>query len=190
MTERHRAELECFTGRLRDLLEHRDACFTGADRGEITDAAFLRFGGDLERFARFSSPEAQAAIPDPNAVGTFTRSKLDWASLPGAAHARWLACYRELLSLRRDAIAPLLPGAPGGYGRYATCGEAAVVVEWTLGRHTRLELRLNLSDREAKAPHPPRGAPLHCEPRDCVEAFAAGRLPAHAAAYYLVEAAA
>jgi malto-oligosyltrehalose trehalohydrolase len=180
------------------LAPHPPLLFMGEEFGAGTPFLFFcDFGPELAtavtggrrrefaRFARYSSPEAQAAIPDPNARETFLRSKLDWELMGVGAHARWLVHYRELLALRHRAIVPLLAGAPGGHGRYATCGEAAVVVEWPLGRHHRLEIRLNLSDREARAPRLPEGAPLHCEPRDSAEGFAAGHLPAAAAACYL-----
>ena len=182
------------------LAPHPPMLFMGEEFGAATPFLFFcDFGPDLAaavtegrrkefaRFARFSSKEAQAGIPDPGARETFLGSKLDWSVVTGGAHARWLEYYRELLSLRRRAIAPLLAGAPGGHGRYTKCGAAAVVVEWLLGRHARLEVRLNLSDHEARAPSPPEGAPLCCEPRSSAEAFAAGRLPATAAACYLTQ---
>jgi maltooligosyltrehalose trehalohydrolase len=174
--------------------------FMGEEFGAATPFLFFcDFGPDLAaavtegrrrefaRFARFASPEAQAAIPDPNAADTFVRSKLDWSCLRDAPHARWLALYARLLALRRDAVVPLLAGAPGGHGRYAVCGEGAVVAGWALGRGARLEIRVNLSEREVDAPQPPAGAPLHCEPGDAAAGFAAGRLPAAAAACYLLE---
>jgi malto-oligosyltrehalose trehalohydrolase len=183
------------------LAPHPPMLFMGEEFGAGTPFLFFcDFGPDLAtavtegrrkefaRFARFSSPEAQAAIPDPNAGETFLRSKLDWSMLAVGAHARWLVHYRDLLALRRRAIAPLLAGAPGGQGRYTTCGEAALVAEWTLGRQSRLEIRLNLSEREARAPGPPAGELLYCEPRDSAAAFAEGRLPAAAAACYIKEA--
>jgi malto-oligosyltrehalose trehalohydrolase len=174
--------------------------FMGEEFGAATPFLFFcDFGPDLAtavtegrrkefaRFARFASAEAQAAIPDPSAPDTFARSKLDWSSLGEAAHARWLAFYGGLLALRRDAIVPLLAGAPGGHGRHVACGAGALVVEWALDRGSRLEIRLNLSDREAVAPHPPAGELLRCEPEDAASGFAAGRLPAAAAACYLSE---
>ena len=180
------------------LAPHPPLLFMGEEFGAATPFLFFcDFGSDLAqavtdgrrkefaRFARFASPEAQAAIPDPNAPATFARSKLDWSCLANGSHSRWLAYYRELLALRRGAVVPLLAGAPGGYGRHAACGDGAIVVEWTLGRKSRLEIRLNLADREAKAPRPPKGAALYCEPREAAAAFAAGRLPAAAAACYL-----
>jgi maltooligosyltrehalose trehalohydrolase len=175
--------------------------FMGEEFGAATPFLFFcDFGPDLAaavtngrrkefaRFARFASAEAQAAIPDPNAPETYARSKLDWSCLAAGAHARWLALYRALLALRRDAIVPLLAGAPGGSGRYTVCGEGALVAGWTLGRGSRMEIRLNLSEQETAAPSPPPGAALHCEPGDAAAAFAAGRLPAAAAACYLTEA--
>jgi len=67
------------------------------------------------------------------------------------------------------------------------CGPSAVVVEWTLAHGCRLEIRLNLSDRDRAATRPSARL-LHCEPADAAAAFAAGRLPAHAAACYLAAA--
>jgi maltooligosyltrehalose trehalohydrolase len=173
--------------------------FMGEEFGAATPFLFFcDFGPDLAtavtegrrkefaRFARFASAEAQAAIPDPNAPETFARSKLDWSCLDREPHARWLALYRRLLSVRRDAIAPLLIKAEGR-GRYTVCGEGAVVVQWSLGQARSLEMRLNLSDHDATAPNPPAGQLLHCEPDSAAGDFAAGKLPAASAACYLLE---
>jgi maltooligosyltrehalose trehalohydrolase len=46
---------------------------------------------------------------DPQAEGTFLRSKLRWESIGSAPHAEMLAFYRALLALRR-ALAPLRNG--------------------------------------------------------------------------------
>lgn len=40
-------------------------------------------------------------IPDPQDPETFARSKLDWSEIHREPHARLLACYRALLTLRR-----------------------------------------------------------------------------------------
>ena len=139
---------------------------------------------EFAAFARFASAEAQAAIPDPNAPETFDRSRLDWDCLTAQPHARWLAFYRRLLALRHEHIVPLLAGAGGHAGRYMAHGAAGLVLEWRLARGSRLEIRLNLSAQETSAA-PPSLPLLHCEPRDAAEAFASGRLPAHATACYL-----
>ncbi|GGK65531.1 malto-oligosyltrehalose trehalohydrolase [Nocardia camponoti] len=41
-------------------------------------------------------------VPDPQDPATFLRSKLDWTELAADPHARLLACYRGLLTLRRS----------------------------------------------------------------------------------------
>ncbi|CAM3020538.1 malto-oligosyltrehalose trehalohydrolase [Skermania piniformis] len=45
---------------------------------------------------------ATADVPDPQDPATFLRSKLDWAEPNTGWHARLLACYRDLIRLRRD----------------------------------------------------------------------------------------
>jgi maltooligosyltrehalose trehalohydrolase len=154
---------------------------------ELAEAVTRGRRREFAAFARFASAEAQAAIPDPNAPETFLRSRLDWNCLAAPPHSRWLACYRRLLALRRDHIVPLLAGTDGRAGRFAACGPAGLVIDWRLARGSRLEIRLNLSMQESR--HTPPSAPLlHCEPGHAAEAFAAGRLPARAAACYLAPA--
>jgi maltooligosyltrehalose trehalohydrolase len=156
-------------------------CDFGAElAAAVTQGRRREFAG----FARFASAEAQAAIPDPNAPGTFTRSKLDWRCLGTDFHARWLDCYRRLLALRRDRIAPLLGGAAGHAGHFTVCGPGALTAAWRLAGGSRLEIRFNLSAVEQAAAPPPE-PPLHCEPARAGAAFAAGRLPPRAAACYL-----
>lgn len=140
---------------------------------------------EFARFARFSDPAAQAAIPDPNAVDTFARSKLDWSCTEREPHAGWLALYRELLSLRREHIVPRLGGMGGNAGRFGVLGERALGVTWRLDDGARLSLYLNLSSSPVAISPPPAAGLLHCEPRDAGAALAAGRLPSFAAAYYL-----
>ncbi len=56
---------------------------------------------EFRGFALFRDPEAREKIPDPQAVSTFERSKLDWRELAQEEHAATLQLYRELLRLRR-----------------------------------------------------------------------------------------
>ncbi len=174
--------------------------FMGEEFGAVTPFLyFCDFGPELAAavtqgrrrefagFARFAGAEAQAAIPDPNAPGTFASSRIDWGCLGEPRHARWLACYRRLLALRRDRIVPLLAGAAGHAGRYTVCAPGAVAMEWRLAHGSRLEIRLNLSARECAA-SPPPGALLHCEPAGAEAEFASGRLPPGAAACFLTAA--
>src|SRR5262249_47196306 len=71
-------------------------------------AAAVRDGRRREfaRFERFAGAAAQTTIPDPNDPATFRRSRLDWECLERPQHARWLALYRRLLTLRRERLVP------------------------------------------------------------------------------------
>jgi maltooligosyltrehalose trehalohydrolase len=59
---------------------------------------------EFARFARFGGEARAATLPDPQALATFTRSRLDWGELERPPHARVLALYRELLRLRRSDV--------------------------------------------------------------------------------------
>ncbi len=172
--------------------------FMGEEFGAVTPFLFFcDFGPELAaavtagrrrefaRFARFSDPAAQAAIPDPNAPDTFARSRLDWSCIDAAPHAGWLALYRDLLGMRREQIVPRLAGMGGHAGRFGVLGAGALGVTWRLGDGTRLSLYLNLSSSPVSISPPSAAALLHCEPREAGAVLAAGRLPAFAAAYYL-----
>lgn len=63
----------------------------------VTEGRRKEFG----RFSAFADPAARERIPDPQALATFTRSRLDWEERERMPHAGVLALYRELLALRR-----------------------------------------------------------------------------------------
>jgi malto-oligosyltrehalose trehalohydrolase len=152
---------------------------------ELAQAVSTGRRREFARFEQFSSREMQERIPDPNHPDTFERSRLDWLSAGDPAHASWLALYRTLLALRAQHIVPRLMGMRGHSGRQTAIADGTLLVRWVLGDRSELELRLNLSDAPARAPEPPRGQLLHCEPDSCAAAFGAGELPANAAAVYL-----
>jgi len=152
---------------------------------ELADAVRDGRRREFAHFARFADPTAQAAIPDPNDPGTFRRSIIDWNCIAQPPHARWLALYRRLIAVRRERLAPRLPGMRGHAGRYRVLAHGALAVGWRLGDGSGLELRLNLSAREVALGARPAGALLHCEPHEAEAALAAGRLPGFTAACYL-----
>ncbi len=76
-------------------------------------AGFTRFSGDT--------------VPDPQAVETFTRSKLDWSEAEKKEHAGVLALYRELLRLR--ATDPSLKTNRRGHFDARPLGENGLVLE-------------------------------------------------------------
>jgi len=52
-------------------------------------------------FSDFQDPAKRALIPDPQAMTTFTLSKLDWAQLEREPHRETLTLYRDFLRFRR-----------------------------------------------------------------------------------------
>jgi maltooligosyltrehalose trehalohydrolase len=56
---------------------------------------------EFSRFDTFADPVMQARIPDPQALSTFTDSRLRWDEIADAPHAGILELYRTMLKLRR-----------------------------------------------------------------------------------------
>ena len=57
---------------------------------------------EFSRFAAFADESMRARIPDPQDVGTFERSCLDWGERAREPHASVLRLYTRLLRLRRE----------------------------------------------------------------------------------------
>ena len=57
---------------------------------------------EFREFAAFHDSQAREKIPDPQAEGTFQRSRLDWNEVDKEPHAGVLRLYRELFRLRRE----------------------------------------------------------------------------------------
>lgn len=117
--------------------------------------------GRRAEFARFGDAHhAHEEVPDPNALETFTRSKLDWQHLDNDAGAQdWLQFYKNLLALRRDRIMPLLSGAEAG-ATYEVIGDQGLKVDWPLAG-ALLRLRANLSDRDCSGLPPAAGEEIY-----------------------------
>lgn len=114
---------------------------------EAALAALVREGrrGEFSRFERFRDETARLLIPDPSALDTFERSRLDWDALADPAHRQWLELYRRLLKLRAEEIAPRLAGASGLAYSVSEAGE--LCASWQMGDGTRLHLYANLQAR-------------------------------------------
>jgi maltooligosyltrehalose trehalohydrolase len=69
------------------------------------------------RSKEFSSFHRQGAVPNPQEMQTFERSKLDWSELSRPPHAQLFEWYRRLIRLRKEKMT-----GPSGTGR----GKAAV----------------------------------------------------------------
>ncbi|MEO8807561.1 MAG: malto-oligosyltrehalose trehalohydrolase [Burkholderiaceae bacterium] len=127
--------------------------------GDLAQAVTQGRRAEFSRFALFADPARRATIPDPNALSSFQRSKLDWAERDAPGHAEWCALYRHLLALRRDRLMPLLPWAGSGYCELPL--PDVLDVHWPLGAAGTWHLRLNLSSAPAMGLAPLPGETIY-----------------------------
>ncbi len=138
---------------------------------------------EFARFARFSAPAAQAAIPDPNDPRTFAASKLRWDEPERAPHGEWFALYRGLLALRRRVIVPRLAGMrPGGD---FSIEDGVLRVRWTLGAGSRLHLAANFAASASGPLPPPPGRLLYASPAAAGDGASQWTLPPWSVAFTL-----
>jgi len=118
---------------------------------DIELAALVREGrrGEFARFERFRDETARLLIPDPCAVETFERSRLDWGELTREPHASWFALYRQLLAVRHREILPRLAGTRGE--TYSVGNQGELCASWRMGDGSRLQLCANLQDVAIKS---------------------------------------
>jgi maltooligosyltrehalose trehalohydrolase len=122
---------------------------------------FCDFAGDLARAVREGREREFAhrrqrtgasdavQIPDPNALDTFERSRLDWSESEQAKSQRHLELVRHLITLRHSAIVPRLAGMGGRSARHEVHNGRVLRVQWRLGDGARLTMIGNLSSRPA-----------------------------------------
>lgn len=119
---------------------------------------------EFSRFARFSDPAAQAEIPDPNAESTFLRSRLNWDSLNQERSQHWLNLYRNLLSVRRQIIVPILAGIEAGQSTFRNLSRRAIEVSWKIRGAGVLTLIANLGDEPLLNLSQPEGELFYSSP--------------------------
>lgn len=82
---------------------------------------------EFKAFAAWGQGDGLAEVPDPQALGTFLRSKLRWDERAAPSHARALSVHRAMLALRRsDEV--LSRGAQTGDLRTVARGSVLEVV--------------------------------------------------------------
>jgi len=127
---------------------------------------------EFAKFPAFSDPQARAAIPDPNAPSTFDRSR----PTPGHNAAETRAFYRQLLTLRRERIAPGLRAARAIGAQ--VLGPKAVIARWRLGDGAHLTLAINLDAEAVPLDNTPAAEPVY--------RFGAGAAPGELSGYTFV----
>jgi maltooligosyltrehalose trehalohydrolase len=141
--------------------------------------------GEFAGFAEFSSPEAQARIPDPNSEKTFLVSKLDWASREENQHREYLQVYRELLRFRGSEIVPRIAKIATGQAKFELPGEKAVFVRWPFKGSGGLTLVANFCSSEICIPGELRGRLLYSTPAGGLQHW--GKMAPFSAAWLLDE---
>ena len=142
--------------------------FMGEEWGARTPFPFFcDFQGSLAeavrkgRRAEFEEAYARLgdAVPDPLDERTFASAKLDWSERDSERGRGRLGLVRELLTVRRRKVVPLL--AQLAFDADATRVDERVVRAGWMHPEGRLELLANLSDAPVRAPDDrPAGAPL------------------------------
>lgn len=122
-------------------------CDLGADLAKkVTEGRRNEFS----RFPEFQDPSKREKIPDPVNPETFRSSKLDWADLDRMPHRNWWQFTRQLLSLRREHIVPMLRNLPANCSEVLKNEPSLIAIRWQLQRQRPLILIANLSDKEFK----------------------------------------
>ena len=129
--------------------------------GELAEAVRAGRNREFERFERFSDPQGRSGIPDPNALSTFERSKLDWSGLAQREKKEWLTFYRYLLALRKARITPLLTEMQGIRSSFELYGDSGLAVNWIFDDGARLRLCANLGAGPQGGMPAFTGAPLY-----------------------------
>jgi maltooligosyltrehalose trehalohydrolase len=110
--------------------------------GDLAQAIREGRRAEFKNFSAFAN-QSTDRIPDPNALSTFERSRLDWSQREQPKHADWVRYVTELLSRRRDSIEPLLPDIKPASSTYSIEG-SLLTVHWPLQRGGALAMVLNV----------------------------------------------
>ncbi len=116
---------------------------------------------EFAKFAQFSSPQAQAQIPDPNAKETFLRSKLDWNSLEQERHCDWLKFYRDLLKVRSERVVPRINDIAPGRAEFEVIDRLGLYVRWPFKKSGSLQLFANFDHQPLGLSRKPEGELLY-----------------------------
>jgi maltooligosyltrehalose trehalohydrolase len=116
---------------------------------ELAEAVRDGRRNEFSSFSFYNHEKAREEIPDPNAVETFNRSRLDYASCLQPEHRERLALYRHLISLRNKEIVPRLSAEATSSGTQVLA-EKAVRASWLLSDGGELVIAINLSEQDVE----------------------------------------
>ena len=115
--------------------------------GELADKVRDGRRDEFKNFPEFQDPAKRDQIPDPLALSTFESAKLKWEEMSGPEQAQCLTRHRDLITIRRREIVPMLEKIEGNAGTFDIVGPGAVVVRWRAKDGRELRLYANLCDR-------------------------------------------
>lgn len=119
--------------------------------GELAAAITNGRRTEFAEFGGFTHSEQRERIPDPNAIETFERSRLNWDDRNSAPHREWLAYVRQLLALRSEHVVPHIVDIKPGTARFEA-NETLVRVQWPARDRTlQLDANFGQSPRECSA---------------------------------------
>jgi maltooligosyltrehalose trehalohydrolase len=140
---------------------------------------------EFSSFPEFADPERQALIPDPTVARTFRASVLDWSEPATASGRSWLELHRQLLAIRRRALAPRLATIKPGVCSWQRLTSRALRAEWLLGGDSRLTMLANLGPSDVSGIDAPTGTPIYAVPDWPPEAAGRIELPGWCVAVFL-----
>jgi maltooligosyltrehalose trehalohydrolase len=120
-------------------------------QGDLAEAITNGRRSEFAQFKMFADAEVREKIPDPNAIGTFERSRLVWNEREQAPHRDWLAYVRKLLQIRAEHVAPRIDSITLGAATYEVA-QSCVHVQWPTEQGETLHLLANMSDTPCAAP--------------------------------------
>jgi malto-oligosyltrehalose trehalohydrolase len=156
---------------------HRPFLFFCDFHDELAEAVRDGRCREFSRFPQFQAVDVCDRIPDPNALDSFTRSRLDWSEAASRKGQTYLDRVRALLALRHAQIVPRLSDQGQARASYSTGEKGTVKVCWWLAGDARLHLFANLTATEAtNLDWTIPGLPLHAVAGGDVELTADARL--------------
>jgi maltooligosyltrehalose trehalohydrolase len=96
---------------------------------------------EFASFAAFADPALRAAIPDPQALQTFERSRLPWHELHEPEHASILRLYQRVIGLRATS-APMRTSDRASFDARALDAETILVLRRDGGERVWIVIRL------------------------------------------------
>ena len=126
--------------------------------GDLEQAIKEGRAKEFENFKSFGGGDPSKTVPDPTSIKTFQRSQLDWTEREQPSHAAILDETRALLTLRREAILPVMESLflDTSHVRH---GAGGLEVAWRF-ENASIVLLANFATASLTLPMPPRATVL------------------------------